>query len=185
MDSYDKKEVAARMDKAIEALAREFTGLRTGRASVHMLDSVQVQAYGGLMPLNQVGTVSTPEARLLTVQVWDSGLVKATEKAISDAGLGLNPQPDGTLIRIPIPDLTAERRVELAKVAGKHAEAARVSVRAVRRDAMDALKAAEKAKEIAEDDLHRLEKEVQELTDDAVARVDAMLEAKEKDITTV
>ncbi|HBH26160.1 MAG TPA: ribosome recycling factor [Rhodospirillaceae bacterium] len=185
MEDYDKKDVKARMDKAVEALARELGGLSTGRANVRILDPVQVHAYGAIMPLAQVGTVSAPEARLLTVQVWDAGLVKAVEKAISDAGLGLNPQPDGALIRIPVPDLNAERRAELVKVAGKYAEAARVAIRGVRRDAMEAVKAAQKAKAISEDDQKRLEGEIQDLTDAAVAEVDKALAAKEKDITTV
>ncbi len=183
--SYDKAEISTRMDRAVEALHKEFAGLRTGRASVHMLDPVQVNAYGAMMPLAQVGTVSTPEARLLTVQVWDGGLVKSVEKAITDAGLGLNPQPDGNLIRISIPDLNEERRKELVKVAGKYAEAARVAVRGVRRDAMDSLKAAEKAGDISEDDHKRKGEEVQKLTEAATGRIDKMLTDKEKDIMTV
>ena len=139
-----------RMDSSVDSLKKELGGLRTGRASVTMLDPVMVEAYGSMMPLNQVGTVGVPEPRLLTVQVWDKGMVKAVEKAIRDAGLGLNPQPDGQLIRVPVPDLNQERRTELVKVAGKYAESARVAVRNVRRDGMDALKKDEKDKKISE-----------------------------------
>src|ERR1700730_5972696 len=131
-----------KMEGAVEALRKEFSGLRTGRASTSLLDHIQVDAYGSMMPLNQVGTVGVPEPRLLTVQVWDNGLVKNVEKAIRDAGLGLNPQPDGQLVRVPVPELSQERRQELGKIAGKYAETGRVAVRNVRRDAMDALKKA-------------------------------------------
>jgi ribosome recycling factor len=129
-------QVKQRMDGAVDALHREFSGLRTGRATTSMLEGVMVEAYGSMMPLNQVGTVGVPEPRLLSVQVWDKGMTKAVEKAIRDAGLGFNPQAEGTLIRVPVPDLSSERRQELVKVAGKYAEAARVAVRNVRRDAM-------------------------------------------------
>src|ERR1700761_4717161 len=133
-----------RMESAVEALKKEFGGLRTGRASTSLLDSIKVDAYGSAMPLSQVGTVGVPEPRLLTVQVWDGGLVKSVEKAIRDAGLGLNPQPDGQLIRVPVPELSAERRQELAKIAGKYAETAKIAVRNVRRDALDELKKEQK-----------------------------------------
>lgn len=183
--SYDKNDIRRRMDGAVEVLHKEFASLRTGRASVSFLDPVMVDAYGSKMPLNQVGTVSAPEPRLLTVQVWDSGLVKATEKAIRDAGLGLNPQPDGNVIRIPMPDLNEERRAELTKVAGKYAEAARVSVRNVRQDGMQSLKKMEKDSDISEDEHKRLSDEVQKLTDEAIKKIDDMLASKEKDIMTV
>jgi ribosome recycling factor len=178
---YGKNDIKRRMDGAVEVLSKEFGGLRTGRASVSFLDPVIVDAYGSKMPLNQVGSVSIPEPRMITVQVWDSGLVKATEKAIRDSGLGLNPMPEGNTIRIPLPDLSEERRKELQKVAGKYAEAARVSVRNVRRDGMDAIK-----KGGASEDLQKNQSdEVQKLTDEAIKKIDAMLTDKEKDIMKV
>lgn len=183
--SFDKSDLQRRMEKAIEVLSSEFGGLRTGRASVNLLDPVVVDVYGSKMPLNQVGSVSVPEPRMLSVQVWDAGNVKAVEKAIRDAGLGLNPMPEGNNIRIPIPDLNEERRTELTKVAGKYAETARISVRNVRRDGMDALKKSEKDNEISEDERKRYENEVQKLTDDMVGKIDQMLSDKEKDIMTV
>ena len=183
--SFDVKDLERRMQGAVESLKGEYSGLRTGRASTAMLDSVQVDAYGSKMPLNQVATVSVPEARLLSVQVWDSGMAKAVEKAIADSGLGLNPQPEGNIIRITIPELNEERRTELTKVAGKYAETARVSVRNVRRDGMEALKKAEKDKDISEDDHKRHADEVQKLTDQNIVTIDKMLEEKEKDIMTV
>ena len=160
---------------------KELGGLRTGRASVNLLDPVMVDVYGSKMPLNQVGTVSVPEPRMLSVQVWDASNVSAVDKAIRDAGLGLNPMPEGTNIRIPLPDLNEERRAELTKVAGKYAEAARVSVRNVRRDGMDEIKKDGNT----EDDEKRLQDEVQKLTDEAIKTVDQMLADKEKDIMTV
>ncbi len=183
--SYDKNDVKRRMDGAVDVLTKEFGGLRTGRASASLLDPVMVEAYGSKMPLNQVGTVTVPEPRMLAVQVWDTGLVKATEKAIREAGLGLNPMPEGSTIRVPVPDLNQERRTELQKVAGKYAEAARVSVRNVRRDSMDALKKAQKDSNITEDDLKRLSEEVQKLTDETIKKIDTMLADKEKDIMRV
>src|SRR5580692_1037190 len=153
-----------RMDGAIDALKKEFGGLRTGRASTSLLDNIHVDAYGSAMPLNQVGTVGVPEPRLLTVQVWDTGLVKSVEKAIRDAGLGLNPQPDGQLIRVPVPELSQERRQELAKIAGKYAEQARVAVRNVRRDSMDALKKMQKDGKLSEDEHKTQNEKVQKLT---------------------
>ncbi len=179
--SYDKNEIKRRMDGALENLAKEFGGLRTGRASASLLDPVVVEVYGSKMPLNQVGTVSVPEPRMLSVQVWDAGNVKATEKAIRDAGLGLNPMPEGANIRIPIPDLNEERRAELTKVAGKYAESARISIRNVRKDGMDAVK----KENLPEDEQKRLEGEVQKMTDEATKRVDDGLSDKEKDIMTV
>jgi ribosome recycling factor len=176
---------ARRMDGALEALRKEFAGLRTGRASVNLLDSVQVDAYGGNMHLSQLATVSVPEARLITVQVWDKGLVKAVDKAIREAGLGLNPQQDGTTIRVPIPELNEERRMELAKVAGKYAEQARVAIRNVRRDGMELLKRLEKDGEISEDEHEKLSTEVQNLTDQHTKKVDEALQSKEKEIKQI
>jgi ribosome recycling factor len=183
--STDLKELEKRMGSAMDALKKEFTGLRTGRASVNLLDPVQVEAYGQRMPLNQVGTVSAPEPRLLTVSVWDKSLVTPTAKAIRDAGLGLNPAPDGQLIRIPIPELTSERRNELAKLAHKYAEQGRVAVRNVRRDGMEALKKAEKDHKISQDEHRQKSDEVQKLTDRYVKLVDDTLATKEKEIKTV
>ena len=177
--------VKHRMDGAVEALHREFAGLRTGRASTSMLEPVMVDAYGSMMPLNQVGNISVPEPRLLTVTVWDKGMIKAVEKAIREAGLGLNPQPDGNLIRVPVPDLNSERRQELVKVANKYAEQARVAVRNVRRDAMDEVKKEEKAKSISEDELKTLSEKIQKLTDEAIKKMDEALAHKEKDILVV
>lgn len=173
-----------RMEASLESLRKEFSGLRTGRASTNLLDNVHVDAYGSMMPLNQVGTVGVPEPRLLTVQVWDKGLAKNVEKAIRDAGLGLNPQPDGQLIRVPLPELSQERRQELAKIAGKYAESARVAVRNVRRDAMDSLKKAQK--DGLSEDEHKLQTDkVQKLTDEFIKKVDETLAAKEKEISHV
>lgn len=179
-DFYQKK-----MEGALDALTKEFLGLRTNRASTAMLDPVVVDAYGSRMPLSQVGTVSTPEARLITVQVWDKGLVKAVEKAITDANLGVHPSADGQLVRVPLPDLTKERRIEIAKIAGKYAEQARIAVRNIRRDAMDVLKKEEKDGLISEDDHHRLSAVIQSLTDDFVKKVDQALAQKEKDLMQV
>ena len=178
----DKADLTRRMDGAVDNLKTEFAGLRTGRASVSMLEPVVVDVYGSKMPLNQVGTVGVPEARLLTVQVWDMNNAQAVDKAIRESGLGLNPQTEGNLIRVPIPELNEERRTELTKVAGQYAESARVSIRNVRRDGMDDIK---KDKDLSEDDKKRLEKEVQELTDGKIKTVDDMLASKEKDIMTV
>lgn len=174
-----------RMEGSIDALRKEFAGLRTGRASTNMLDTIQVEAYGGTMPLSQVGSVSVPEPRLLTVQVWDKGLVKAVEKAIRDSGLGLNPQPDGATIRVPVPELSQDRRAELVKVAGRYAEQGRVAVRNVRREAMDELKKMQKDGDISEDEHKMQSDKVQQLTDLHVKKVDELLAAKEKEITTL
>ena len=178
----DKADLQRRMDGAVDNLKTEFSGLRTGRASVSMLEPVVVDVYGSKMPLNQVGTVGVPEPRLLTVQVWDMNNAQAVEKAIRESGLGLNPQAEGALIRVPVPELNEERRKELTKVAGQYAEAGRVSVRNVRRDGMDDVK---KDKDLSEDDKKRLEKEVQELTDAKIKVIDDMLASKEQDIMTV
>ena len=176
---------ARRMDGALEALRKEFTGLRTGRASANLLDPVHVDAYGGVVPLSQVGTVSVPEPRLITVQVWDKTVVKSVDKAIREAGLGLNPQIDGTTIRVPIPELNEERRIELAKVAGRYAEQARVAIRNVRRDGMEMLKRLEKDGEITQDEHDKSTAEMQRLTDQHIKKVDEHLSAKEKEIKQV
>jgi len=170
---------ARRMDGALEALRKEFAGLRTGRASVNLLDQIHVDAYGGSMHLSQLATVSVPEPRLITVQVWDKALVKTVDKAIRDAGLGLNPQQDGGVIRVPIPELTQERRNDLAKVAGRYAEQARVAVRNIRRDGMDMLKRLEKEGEISEDEREKVSGDMQRLTDDHIKKVDETLQGKE------
>jgi ribosome recycling factor len=174
-----------RMDGAMEALRREFTGLRTGRASVHMLDPVTVKAYGNEMPINQVGTVNVPEPRMITVQVWDRGLVAAVERAIRDAGLGVNPMSDGQLVRVPLPELSQERRVELSKIAHKYAEQARVAVRNVRRDGMEWLKKQEKDHKISQDEHRNKSDEVQKMTDQHIKQVDDLLAQKEKEIMQV
>jgi ribosome recycling factor len=179
------KDFEKRMDGALEALKKEFAGLRTGRASTTLLDPVMVEAYGQRMPLNQVGTVSAPEPRMLSVTVWDKGMVTAVAKAIREAGLGLNPLPDGSLVRIPIPELNEERRKELGKVAHKYAEQAKVAVRNVRRDGMEALKKAEKDHQISQDEHRKLNEDVQKMTDRHVKLVDDALLAKEKEIMTV
>ncbi len=183
--SYDKKDIERRMEGAISALQSELTGLRTGRASVNLLDNVSVDAYGSKMPMSQVGSVSVMDARMLAVNIWDKGIVGAADKAIREAGLGLNPVVDGQNLRIPIPPLNEERRTDLTKVAGKYAEAGRVAVRNVRRDGMDALKKMEKDGEISEDELRSLSDEVQKLTDIYVSKVDDALKTKEAEIMQV
>jgi ribosome recycling factor len=182
---FDKEDVRRRMKGAVATLRSEFTGLRTGRANPAILDPVHVQAYGSPMPVNQLGTVSAPEPRLLTVQVWDRSLVKAVDKAIRDAGLGLNPQVDGQLLRIPIPELNEERRRELAKLAHKYAEAARVAVRNVRRDGNEHLKKLEKEHAIGEDVHRKLAEELQKLTDENIREIDQALQAKDQEIMHV
>jgi len=182
MPAYDKNDIQRRMDGATESLKSDLVGLRTGRASTALLDPINVEVYGAQMPLNQVATVSAPEPRLLSVQVWDKGNVNSVEKAIRSAGLGLNPISDGQMIRLPIPDLTEERRKELAKVAGQYAEKARIAARNVRRDGMDALKLDEKKHEISEDERKRLEAEVQKMTDATIADIDGAAHAKEQEI---
>jgi ribosome recycling factor len=174
-----------RMDKAVQALKDEFGSLRTGRASASLLDQVHVDAYGSSMPINQVGAVSVPEPRMLIVNVWDRGLVVSVEKAIRNAGLGLNPVVDGQNLRIPIPPLTEERRKEITKIASKYAEQQRVAVRNIRRDANDDLKKAEKDGAINQDEHKRLEGEVQKITDEAIKRIDEALKTKEQEIMHV
>lgn len=180
-----KQDLRRRMRGAVEVLHTEFAGLRTGRASTSLLEPVMVDAYGSKMPLGQVGTVSVPDPRMLSVQVWDKSMVKAVEKAIRDAGLGLNPAADGTLVRVPIPALNEERRQELTKVAGKYAEQARISVRNVRRDGMEHLKRAEKDGELSKDELHHEEKEIQKITDTVIKEIDDSLAHKEQEILQV
>ena len=182
MPQYDKADIERRMQGAVDSFKGDLSGLRTGRANTTLLDPVVVDVYGANMPINQVATVSAPEPRLLSVQVWDKGNMNAVEKAINQAGLGLNPIIDGQLIRLPIPDLTEERRSELAKLVGQYAEKAKISIRNVRRDGNDALKADENKKEISEDDRKRLETEVQKLTDDMIAVIDESGANKEKEI---
>ena len=174
-----------RMDGALSALAHEFGGLRTGRASPSLLDPIQVEAYGAISPLNQVAGVTVPEPRMISVQVWDRSVVQAVDKAIRSANLGLNPIIDGQTLRIPIPALTGERRTELAKIASKYAEQARVAVRNVRRDAMDHLKKLEKDHAISQDEHKRLSEEVQKVTDDHVKKIDDTLKHKEEEIMQV
>jgi ribosome recycling factor len=182
MAAYDKADLERRMHGAVEALKHDLQGLRTGRASVTLLDPVTVEVYGSHMPLNQAATVSAPEPRMLSVQVWDKSNVGPIDKAIRSAGLGLNPIVDGQNLRIPIPDLTEERRKELAKLASQYAEKARIAARNVRRDGMDNLKTDEKKGEISEDERKRREGDVQKLTDSTIAEIDAATAAKEKEI---
>ena len=180
-----KQDLTRRMDGALETLRRDFGGLRTGRASPALLEPVKVEAYGTEMPITQVGTIGVPEARMITVQVWDRVLVGAVERAIRDAGLGLNPMSDGQLVRVPIPILTAERRAELAKAAGKYSEGARIAVRGVRRDGMDQVRGFEKKHEIGEDEVKTWSDEVQKLTDSYIKRIDESLADKDREIRQV
>ena len=182
MAAFNKSDLERRMAGAVESLKGDLVGLRTGRASVNLLDPVVVEVYGSHMPLNQIATVTAPEPRMLSVQVWDRSNVGPADKAIRSAGLGLNPIMDGQTLRLPIPDLTEERRKELAKLASQYAEKARVAVRNVRRDGMDSLKVDEKKGEISEDERKRRETEVQKLTDSTIADIDAAAAAKEKEI---
>lgn len=183
--SFDKEDYNRRMKGAVTGLKGDLAGLRTGRASPALLDPVSVEAYGNRMPIGQVGTVSAPEPRMITVQVWDKGMVKAVDKAIRDSGLGLNPQIDGQLLRIPIPELNEDRRKELVKMGHKYAEQARVSVRNVRRDGMDLLKKMEKDKQISQDEQRKHGEELQKFTDSAIGEIDKMLEGKEREIMQV
>ncbi len=181
----DIDDLERRMNGAIEALKREFAGLRTGRASTSLLEPLTVEAYGSEMPINQVATLGAPEPRMLTVQVWDRSNVKAVERAIRESALGLNPAADGQLIRVPIPELSEERRTELARVAHRYAEQARVAVRNVRRDGMDKLKRMERAGDLSQDEQHLWSEEVQELTDRFVKEIDSAVDAKESEIMQV
>ena len=181
----DLQDLRRRMDGAVDALKTEFSGLRTGRASTALLEPVMVEAYGSAMPLNQVGTVSVPEPRMLSVQVWDATLAPAVDKAIRNSGLGLNPMAEGAVIRIPVPELTEDRRRDLTKVAHSYAEKARVSVRNVRRDGMDTLKQMEKDGDISEDEHRQQSEQVQSLTDELIKAVDDLLNHKDADIMQV
>ena len=185
MADPDVKDLKRRMHGAIDALKREFGGLRTGRASVSLLEPIVVEAYGSSMPINQVGSIAVPEPRTVNVQVWDKTLVGAVERAIRDSGLGLNPASDGQLVRVPIPALSEERRVELTKIAGKYAEQARVAVRNVRRDGMEQLKRMEKDGEISQDEHHLWSEEIQQMTDDHISEIDALAAQKEEEILQV
>jgi ribosome recycling factor len=181
----DLKDLERRMNGAIEVLKQEFAGLRTGRASVHLLEPINVEAYGAAMPMNQVGTIGVPEPRMITVQVWDRSLVGAVERAIRESDLGLNPQTEGQLIRVPIPMLSEERRVELGKIAHKYAEQARIAVRNVRRDGMDTLKRMEREHELSQDEQHMWSDEIQEMTDRHIKSIDETLEKKDGEIMQV
>ena len=181
----DIKDIQRRMDGALEVMRREFAGLRTGRASPNLLDAIIVNAYDSEMPLNQLASVNVPEARLLSVQVWDKSMVKAVEKAILNANLGLNPTADGQTVRVPIPELNEERREELSRVAAKYAEQARIAVRNVRRDGMDTLKRMEKNGDLSQDDQHLWGDEIQSITDEHIGKIDDTLAAKQQDIMQV
>jgi ribosome recycling factor len=185
MNEINKDDLVKRMDGAINSFNSDLIGLRTGRASTNMVDGILVDAYGQKMPIDQVGSISVPEARMISIQVWDKGLVIAVEKAIHESGLGLNPQTDGELIRIPIPELNEERREELSKIAGKYAEQSRVAIRNVRRDGMDEIKKIEKDGTVGKDRAVDLSNEVQELTDDYIKKIDEMLSQKENEIRQV
>jgi len=182
---FDLDDLNKRMRGAVQTLKQEFSGLRTGRASVSLLEPVQVDAYGSNMPITQVGTVNAPEPRMLTVQVWDRGLVIAVDKAIRGAGLGLNPQVDGQLLRIPIPPLTEDRRKELSKIAAKYSESARIAVRNIRRDGMEHLKRLEKEHQMSEDEHKKMSEKVQQATDSHIKEIDEAYASKEKEIMQV
>lgn len=178
-------ELQRKMEASLKSLAGDLQGLRTGRASTNLLDSVQVEAYGSFLPINQCANVTAPEPRLLSVQVWDKGMVKAVEKAIANAGLGLNPQADGQLIRVPLPELSEERRKELVKVAGKYAESGRVAIRNIRRDGNDFFKKEEKDNGMSKDEAAKKVEQIQKMTDEHIKKVDEMLRAKEAEIMKV
>ena len=185
MDDLDLADLERRMDGALTSLAREFQGLRTGRASTQLLDSIVVEAYAASMPINQIATVSVPEPRMLSVQVWDKENTKIVEKAIRESNLGLNPQVDGQLLRIPLPDLSEERRQELSKIAAKYAENAKIAVRNVRRDGMDTTKKMEKDGDISQDDRHIYDEEIQTITNKSINKIDELLSSKEVEIMQV
>lgn len=185
MPESDLEDIKRRMDGALDALKREFAGLRTGRASAGLLDPIKVEAYGQTMPLNQVGTVGVPEPRMLTVQVWDKSMVGKVERAIRDSDLGLNPSTDGTMVRVPIPELSEDRRRELTKIAGRYAEQAKVAVRNVRRDGMDLLKRQEKDGDISQDEHKKLADQIQKLTDEHIKLIEDAAAAKDKEIMQV
>ncbi|MCZ4282025.1 ribosome recycling factor [Kiloniella laminariae] len=179
------KDLSRRMDGAIDALKKDFAGLRTGRASTALLEPIMVEAYGASMPITQVGTITVPESRMLAVQVWDRSMVGAVEKAIRESGLGLNPSPDGQLVRVPIPALSEERRKELVKIAGKYSEQAKVAVRNVRRDGMEALKKMEKDGDISQDEMHSAGDDIQKLTDKHIKSIDDVSAQKDEEIMQV
>jgi len=185
MADPDIDDLKRRMNGAIEVLKDEFGGLRTGRASPALLEPIQVMAYGSPMPMNQVGTISAPDGRMLSVQVWDNSMIPAVEKAIRDSDLGLNPQTEGNVVRVPVPQLSEERRIEMTKVAGKYAEQARIAVRNVRRDGIDMLKKKEKDGEISQDEQRAWTDEIQKLTDDSIKEIDASVASKEAEILQV
>ena len=185
MSEINKDDLIKRMDGAISSFNGDLAGLRTGRASTNMVDGIMVDAYGQKMPIDQVGSISVPESRMISIQVWDKGLVIAVEKAIYESGLGLNPQVDGELVRIPIPELNEERREELSKIAGKYAEQSRIAVRNVRRDGMDEIKKLEKDGTVGKDRAMDLSNEVQELTDNYIKKIDEILSQKENEIRQV
>ena len=182
---FNLKEIENKMLKSVDVLKKEFSGLRTGRASVGLLEPIQVDAYGSKVPLSQVSAISVPESRLLVVQVWDNSLISIVENAIRSANLGLNPMTEGNLIRLPIPDLTEERRREIAKLASKYSEDTKISVRNIRRDAMDNLKESEKNKEISKDELFQFSDQIQKLTDKIISSIDDLFYEKEKDILQI
>jgi len=178
--SYETK-----MEKALENLKKEYLGLRTGRASASLLEPVSVEAYGGKVPINQVGNISVPESRLITVQVWDESLIQSVEKAIRNSNLGLNPMIEGNNIRVPIPELSQERRIEIVKVASKYSEDAKITIRNIRRDAMDKIKEEEKQKNISKDDSFQFSENIQKITDKFIEKIDILSQEKEKDILKV
>ena len=182
---FNQKKVEDKMLKSVDVLKKELSGLRTGRASVGLLEPIQVDAYGSKVPLSQVSAISVPESRMLAVQVWDNSLISVVENAIRTANLGLNPMTEGNLIRLPIPDLTEERRKEIAKLASKYSEDTKISVRNVRRDAMDYLKESEKNKEISKDELFQYSDQIQKLTDKIILLIDELFYEKEKDILQI
>ena len=185
MDSLQKKELTDKMEKALAVLEKDLSGLRTGRASINLLDPVVVEAYGSRMPISQVGTVSTPDAKTISVQVWDKSMVKTVEKAIADANLGLNPSSDGQLIRVILPAISGERRKELVKLAAKYGENSKIALRNIRREGMDQLKKMEKDNNLSKDEHHNASEEIQKLTDNFIAKVDGIVQAREKEILTI
>jgi ribosome recycling factor len=185
MDAKQKQELSEKMDKALAVLDKELSGLRTGRASTNLLDPVVVEVYGSRMPISQVGTLSTPDAKTITVQVWDKAMVKTVEKAIADANLGLNPSSDGQLIRMALPILSEERRKELVKIAHKYAENTKIALRNIRRDGMDTLKKMEKDNQISKDEHHDFAEEIQKLTDDFITKIDSITKQKEHEILNI
>ena len=182
---FDLKIYEEKMEKAIDVLKREFSGLRTGRASTSLLDSISIEAYGSKVPLNQVSNISVPESRLITVQVWDDSLVNTVENSIRNSNLGLNPMIEGSLIRIPIPELSEERRIEIVKIASKYSEDSKISIRNIRRDAMEKIKSLEKNKEISQDESFKFSDEVQNMTKNLTEKIDTLFIDKEKDILRV